>query len=220
MTADANNAAARRLILGSSSPRRHQLIAAAGLSFTLAHPDIDESPLPAERAARYVARLSHEKACAVAAQPTIDGVILTADTTVADDGVILGKPADAAEATAMLTSLRGRVHYVHTGVTVWDTTTGEAQTIVVTSEVHMRQYTDAEMAAYIESGDPFGKAGSYAIQNTAFHPVDHLNGCYTNVVGLPMCTVCALLTSHGITLAAPPACAPDRLPCLLRTALE
>lgn len=207
--------AVKRLILGSSSPRRRQLITAAGLAFVLAHPDIDESALPGERAEHYVARLSREKAQAVAAQHDVAGVILTADTTVADDGTILGKPVDAAEATAMLTSLRGRVHYVHTGVTIRDTATGESETVVVTSEVVMRDYSDAEIAAYIVSGDPFGKAGSYAIQNASFHPVDHLNGCYTNVVGLPMCAVCALLSGHGITLSNPPPCAPDHLPCQL-----
>lgn len=203
-----------RLILGSTSPRRHQLLTEAGIAFGAARPDIDETPLPAEPADAYVDRLSREKALAVATQQQGAGaLILTADTTVVLDSYILGKPEDAADAEAMLRRLAGRVHQVHSGVTVLDAATDTITTHVVTTDVHMRLYSDVEIAAYIASGDPFGKAGSYAIQNRAFNPVERLQGCYTNVVGLPMCVVCRLLATHGIVAETAPECAEDNLPC-------
>jgi septum formation protein len=207
------------LILGSTSPRRHQLLTEAGIAFGAARPDIDETPLPTEPADAYVARLSREKALAVAAQEHgTAALILTADTTVAHDGDILGKPEDAADAEAMLRRLAGRAHQVHSGVTVLNVVTKTLSTQVTTTDVYMRPYSDADIAAYIASGDPFGKAGSYAIQNRAFHPVERLQGCYTNVVGLPMCVVCRLLATHGIVAPAAPPCAEDNLPC--RVAFE
>jgi len=199
------------LILGSTSPRRHQLMKEAGFAFIAARPDIDETPHPDEPAVDYVARLSREKASAVAAQQS--GLILTADTTVAIDGHILGKPEDAADARAMLSRLRGRIHHVHTGITLLDAETQQSTTLVVTTEVVMRDYTDDEINAYIASGDPFGKAGSYAIQNRAFHPVERVQGCYTNVVGLPICMVCRLLAERGLFAAHIPVCAVDHQPC-------
>ncbi|MBX3082868.1 MAG: septum formation protein Maf [Anaerolineae bacterium] len=199
------------LILGSTSPRRHHLLKEAGFAFVAARPDIDETPHPDEPAVDYVARLSREKASAVAAQQS--GLILTADTTVAIDNHILGKPEDAADAHTMLSQLRGRTHHVHTGVALLDANTRQTTTLVVTTEVLMRDYTDAEIAAYIASGDPFGKAGSYAIQNRVFHPVKRVLGCYTNVVGLPICMVCRLLAERGLSAANTPSCAVDQQPC-------
>ena len=200
-----------KLVLGSTSPRRHHLLQEAGFAFTAARPDIDETPHPDEPAVEYVARLSREKAVAVAAQQ--DGLILTADTTVAIDNAILGKPEDVHEAKRMLRQLRGRAHHVHTGVTLLTSESQQATTLVLTTEVYMRAYTDAEMSAYIASGDAFGKAGSYAIQNRAFHPVERVDGCYTNVVGLPICVVCRLLAERGLPTHAAPDCAVDKLPC-------
>lgn len=202
----------KHLTLGSTSARRHQLLKEAGLTFDPARPDIDETPHPDEPAADYVARLSREKAQAVAAQG-VRGVILTADTTVADAGEILGKPEDSADAERMIKRLRGRVHFVHSGVSALDTDSGEIETQVISTEVHMRDYSNDEIAAYVASGDPLGKAGSYAIQSRSFHPVDHLHGCYTNVVGLPMCAVRSLLAKHGIALQDGHACSSDNLPC-------
>lgn len=207
----------KSLVLGSTSPRRQQLLEAVGLAFTLARPDIDERAHDHEPAEQYVYRLSREKAHAVAAQGFSEALILTADTTVADEGVILGKPEDAADAEQMLYALRGRPHHVYSGVTLLDAATGQIDTIVVTSEVHMRDLTDDEISAYVASGDPFGKAGSYAIQNQQHRPVEALQGCYTNVVGLPMCMVCVLLRQYGVEAAAPPTCSPTRLPCTMPT---
>ncbi len=212
----------KRLILASSSPRRNDLLKTTGLPFVVARPDIDETPHPGEPADQYVMRLSREKAEAAAqsmAQTGIsdsDSLILSADTTVVDvdSDQILGKPDDPDHAAAMLRQLRNRVHVVHTGVTVLDTRTGHSQTRVITTRVVMRAYTDEEIATYIASGDPLGKAGSYAIQNAVFRPVARLEGCYTNVVGLPICAVYALLADHGLPSPNPVPCSPAHLPCV------
>lgn len=204
------------LILGSSSPRRRALLGATGLSFTVARPDIDETPLPDEPAEQYVARLSREKALAVnngSNDSTPGNLILTADTTVVLDGQIIGKPADADEAIAMLRSLRGRAHLVHTGLSLRDSSTGLIQTAIITTRVFMRDYTDGEIVAYVASREPFDKAGGYAVQDPNFRPVEHMEGCYTNVMGLPLCAVHAILSACGVAMPAPPACSPDYLPC-------
>lgn len=206
------------LILASSSPRRNDLLKTTGLPFTVARPDIDETPLSNEPADQYVMRLSREKAEAVARNGIpADSLILSADTTVVDAGEILGKPDDADHSAAMLRQLRDRTHVVHTGITLFDTRTGRGETRVITTRVVMRAYTDAEIAAYVASGDPMGKAGSYAIQNAAFHPVVRLEGCYTNVVGLPLCAVCALLANHGPPAPNAVPCSPTDLPCMYDT---
>ena len=125
--------------------------------------------------------------------------VLTADTVVDFDGVSLGKPADAAEARATLRKLRERPHQVHTGVALaridGDTVTPFVRR--VTTDVTMRPYTDAEIAAYIATGDPMDKAGAYAVQHDGFDPVARLHVCYANVVGLPLCAVVALLNQAG-----------------------
>ncbi len=188
-----------QLILASSSPRRRELIATLGIPFTVMKPDVDESQHPAEPPLAYVKRLSILKAdtiagrtpAAVLAADTI--VVLGSDTTGA--GEILGKPADATEARHMLRRLRGRAHQVCTAFTL---RRGAAQiTRVVRTTVHMRYYTDDEIEAYIATGDPFDKAGGYAIQHEGFHPVAHIEGCYENVVGLPLCAVQHALLEIG-----------------------
>ncbi len=199
------------LLLASGSPRRRELLTLTGLSFEVARPDIDETPHPGEPADQYVARLSREKSAAVE-RP--DSLIITADTTVADGANILGKPADAAEATAMLRQLRGREHTVHTGITVRDTLSGESQTSVTSTTILMRPYSDAEIAAYVAAGEPFDKAGSYGIQHRGFHPVERLKGCYANVMGLPMCTLCAMLSRQGVTVPQPVPCDPTTDHCI------
>jgi len=204
--------AIKRLILASSSPRRRDLMHATGLSFTIARPDIDETPLPDEAPDRYVARLSREKALAIPAKA--GDVVLSADTTVVKDGAIIGKPADAAEATTMLQGLRARPHLVHTAISVRDVDSGQIRTQVTTTRVIMRAYSDAEIATYVQSGEPYDKAGGYAVQDEQFRPVELLDGCHTNVVGLPMCAACALLAEVGIHLTAP-TCSPSNLPCVV-----
>lgn len=205
-----------RLLLASSSPRRRDLLQMVGLSFDIARPDIDETPHPDEPGDDYVARLSREKALAVRSQAQ-DGdyeFVLTADTTVADGKQILGKPEDAQDAFKVLSQLRARSHSVYTGVSLLEVDTNSLFTHVITTEVIMRDYTDEEITAYIESGDPFGKAGSYAIQNESFHPVERIIGCYTNVVGLPLCAVAAFWKARGILPPIPVACSSQLLPCL------
>lgn len=181
------------LILASGSPRRRELLGLTGLPFTVVTADIDETPLPGEAADTYTARLSREKAQAVCHHVSRPALILAADTTVADGGAILGKPASDEEARAMLRQLRGRAHQVYTALTLIDTTLGHSHTSIEKSDVWMRDYTDAEIETYIASRDPFDKAGGYAIQNPDFHPVESLNGCYSNVMGLPLCLLVRML---------------------------
>ena len=184
----------RSIILASGSPRRRELLTLAGLTFTVQTADIDETPQPSETARDYTLRLSREKAAAVAERISPGGpVIIAADTTVADGDDILGKPGDAAEARTMLQRLRGRAHQVYTAVTLFDTQNGASHTEFAVTDVPMRAYTDAEIDAYIASGDPFDKAGGYAIQHAAFHPAVLQHGCYANVVGLPLCHLLRLL---------------------------
>jgi septum formation protein len=204
----------RAIVLGSGSARRRELLKVAGLSFTVARPDIDETPGPSEPPAHYVLRLSREKAAALPAQSIPpNAVIITADTTVVESGEIIGKPADPDEARAMLRRLRGHPHHVLTGVSVRDTATGHTASTLTETSVNVRDYTDAEIEAYIASGDPFDKAGAYAVQHPEFRPVASLDGCLTNVIGLPLCTLCAMLREVGIEAPHPPPCSPQRLPC-------
>ena len=166
--------------------------------------DIDETPLPGEVPAHLATRLARLKAqAAITARP--DTLILTADTVVDFDCESLGKPADAAEAREMLLRLREGRHRVHTGVALACSGRlgSDEETLVrrVTTAVAMRPYTDAEIEAYIATGDPMDKAGAYAIQHQEFHPVAQLEVCYANVVGLPLCAVVILLQQAGWTLS-------------------
>jgi MAF protein len=158
-----------------------------------------------------VTRLSREKARAArqSVQPTNRPTILiAADTTVSLDGQILGKPRDAAEARSMLTRLRGRSHQVFTAITLIDLGTGRLVADLASTDVPMRDYSDEEMKAYIATGDPFDKAGGYAIQHNGFNPVARMTGCYANVVGLPLCHVTRSLRALGVESPAdvPSAC--------------
>jgi septum formation protein len=188
----------KRLILASGSPRRRELLGLTGLAFELTVVDRDETPRPGELPTAYAVRMSQDKA--QAALQIIDGeaLVLASDTTVADGSIILGKPADPDEARVMLRQLRGRTHQVITAITVIETSTGRSVTEAAITDVPMRCYTDAEIEAYIASGDPFDKAGSYAIQNTNFHPAAFLRGCYANVVGLPLCHLVRVLSAFGV----------------------
>lgn len=192
-----------RYILASGSPRRRELLTDLGIPFTVVKSDIDETQRPGEDPIAYARRLSREKAAAVHAQIASAGdplIVIAADTVVIDaDGVVLGKPADAGEARAMLTRLRGRAHTVCTGLTVLRQIDGQIdlETRDVRTRVWMRAYTDAEIEAYIASGDPFDKAGGYAIQHPGFHPVERIEGSYSNVVGLPVETLRDLLAALG-----------------------
>ena len=192
-----------RFILGSSSPRRRELFASLGITFEVIKPQIDETQAAGEDPFDYVRRLSRQKAAAVAERIDTPATILAADTIVlaADTigvdaaGDILGKPADVDEAWAMLRRLRGQSHIVCTAFTLLRITEGDPQQITqaVKTTVHMRDYTDDEIDTYIATGDPFDKAGSYAIQHSEFAPVAEINGDYNNVVGLPIDAVRAAL---------------------------
>lgn len=175
------------LILASASPRRRGLLGLVGLPFEVLPAHVDETPLPGEHPSDYVLRIAQAKAHAVGAQLDHQAIIIAADTTVAHQGRILGKPVDAADALAMLQRLRGEVHQVFTALAVLRLPDGALLTDLATTDVPMRAYSQDEMQAYIASGDPYDKAGAYAIQHQGFNPVANLHGCYANVVGLPLC---------------------------------
>lgn len=191
-----------RFILASGSPRRRALIASLGITFDVLKSDIDETQHPGEAPLVYARRLCQQKAAAVMTQLAAR-VILAADTIVilatsGADGPLLGKPENAAEARDMLRRLRNRPHQVCTAFTVLCTGADSQQiTHVEQTTVHMRAYSDDEIEAYIASGDPFDKAGGYAIQHQGFNPVARIDGCYNNVVGLPLCAVKRALTDIG-----------------------
>ncbi len=194
-------------ILASSSPRRRELVESLGIDCAIIKPQVDEIRGAGETPIAYVERLSREKAAAVAAQLHAPAAILAADTTVIlaadtigieEGGEILEKPVDADDARAMLRRLRGRPHLVCTALTLLKTgDQPQSITRTTTTIVHMRPYSDAEIDAYIASGDPFDKAGSYAIQNADFNPVARIEGSYTNVVGLPIETLKDALSTIG-----------------------
>lgn len=193
------------LALASQSPRRRMMLAWLGIPFAVTNGEVDEAPVEGESPSALAARLAAEKAVRAAAA-VASSQVLTADTVVDLDGQTLGKPADAAEARAMLEQLRDHPHQVHTAVALAWSATHADQTPegvptppllsgirVVSTNVVMRRYTDAEIAAYIATSDPFDKAGAYAIQHPGFHPVAGCHVCYANVVGLPLCAVVRLL---------------------------
>jgi septum formation protein len=178
------------LILASRSPRRAELLAAAGISFEVVAADIDETPRAGEGPEAYVERLAIEKARAVLAlRPT--SAVLGADTTVVIDGLILGKPADAAEAGEMLNRLRGRVHDVFTGVALVSAT--GVRSAVDRTRVWFDPMTDEDIAWYVASGEPVDRAGAYAIQGLASRFIPRIEGSYSNVVGLPVALVSSIL---------------------------
>jgi septum formation protein len=185
------------LILASASPRRSELLAQAGLKFTAVPANLNEDLLPDEAAAAYVQRLAEEKAQAVwnahRSADTVDEplLVLGADTCVVCDGHILGKPTDTADARRMLQLLSGRTHAVLTGLAVV-----KADKIVRDLEITQVTFNcleDSEIAQYIASGEPLDKAGAYAIQGYAARWVPRIEGCYFNVMGLPIARTIALL---------------------------
>ncbi|HWQ84946.1 MAG TPA: Maf family protein [Anaerolineales bacterium] len=191
------------LILASNSPRRKQILALGGWEFRIQVGEVDEQLLPGEDPRQYVLRLAELKAQAAAREAGTGSCVIAADTTVVDDNqetAILAKPADAEDAAAMLRQLCGRTHQVLTGLVVINLSSAGIAIArdVVATEVQMRQYTDAEIQAYVATGDPLDKAGAYAIQHTGFHPVERINGCYANVVGLPLCALTRRLAEFGI----------------------
>lgn len=183
-----------KLILGSASPRRKDLLAQLGIApDAILPPDIDEDPLPRELPRPYCARLAREKAEAVAAGP--DDIVLCADTTVALGRRILCKPADAGEAAAFLTLLGGRRHQVITAIAVRRGPRLWVREVV--TDVKMKRLSDLELNAYLASGEWEGKAGGYAIQGLAGAFITWLSGSFTGVVGLPVAETAVLLAAAG-----------------------
>lgn len=193
------------LILASQSPRRSQLLRNAGIPFTAQPADIDETQLPAETSGEYVRRLAREKALTVLSTAPAGAVVLGADTTVVVDGDSLGKPADAADARRMLKLLSGREHEVMTGVCLaWKNKLGETEMLVEceVTGVEFLTMSEADISAYIATGEPMDKAGAYGIQGRASRWIPRVSGCYFNIVGLPVARVGAML-AHASRRGAP-----------------
>jgi septum formation protein len=190
---------ALKLILASSSPRRAEVLADAGIPFEVLASEIDESRLPGESPEQMVERLARAKAEAVAHNFSSFGprIILGADTVVVVDQEILGKPRDAAGARQMLLKLRVREHSVITGFALLRTSDGEIRMGHESTRVLFSAMTDAEVDAYIATGEPLDKAGAYAIQGIAGRYIPRIEGCYFNVVGLPIARVWKALTEFG-----------------------
>ncbi len=185
-------------VLASSSPRRRELLRQVGLRFEVVSPNADET-LPENIAPdKAVELLSERKASAVS--NTESRVIIAADTVVAKDGIIYGKPADEEDAFRMLRELSDCTHEVYTGVCVIFPD-GSGECFSVRTEVTFANMTDRDIAEYITSGEPFGKAGSYAIQGLGAQFVAGINGDYANVVGLPVQKLCEVLKKHGAFVA-------------------
>ena len=188
-----------RLVLASASPRRRELLRALCPHFEVTPSEVDEA-LPPGPPATAAALLALRKARAVAAGRR-DGVVLGADTLVVIDGEVLRKPADAADARRMLRRLRAREHQVVTGVAVVDAATGREAADAVVSRVHMADYPEAAIDAYVAGGEPLDKAGAYAIQGEGGALVARLDGSWSNVVGLPVEATRALLEAFGVVTA-------------------
>lgn len=205
------------LVLASASPRRRELLTQSGVRFRVHPAHIPEDPLPDEEPIAYVTRLARAKAetvfrelgrepaAGVDARSDVDGdaggeagsplVVLGADTTVTLDGQILGKPLDAADAARMLRLLSGRSHRVITGVAL--VTAEGTEVAAEVTAVRFLSLSDEEIAAYVATGEPMDKAGAYAVQGGAARWIPRIEGCYFNVVGLPVALVCALLEGRG-----------------------
>jgi septum formation protein len=182
----------RRLVLASASPRRRELLIQAGFTFEVHPAHIPEEPNPGEDPIAYVTRLARDKARAVFNEmDDPEAVVLGADTTVTLDSHILGKPEDAADAARMLRMLSGRTHCVITGIAI--VTSESAEVAAEVTGVRFLAPSDEEIDAYIATGEPMDKAGAYAIQGRAARWIPRIEGCYFNVVGLPLSLVSTML---------------------------
>ncbi len=184
-----------RLVLASGSPRRAELLTAAGFDFEIVPADVDETPAAGEPPREYALRVARAKAEDVAQQVSNGRVILAADTVVVAGGRLMGKPRDAADAESMLRALSGVVHEVHTAVVVRASERQLEQ--VVTTVVGFNPLTSEEIAWYISTGETEGKAGAYGIQGRAARFIDRIDGSWSNVVGLPIATAYRLLLAAG-----------------------
>ena len=188
-----------RLILASSSPRRQDLLRSAGFEFEVRPSSVAEESLPGEAPVAFVRRLACEKARKVAVESPAESLVLGADTSVVVDGDILGKPADPEDASRMLRMLSGRSHEVLTGVCLVRAPSRLEALEHSSTLVWFRELSDAEIRDYVASGEPFDKAGAYAIQGRASRFVTRIDGCYSNVVGLPVSLADRML--RGVRIA-------------------
>ncbi|CAH0119131.1 dTTP/UTP pyrophosphatase [Paenibacillus sp. CECT 9249] len=188
------------LILASSSPRRQELIRSLGLPFEIVASDVDESTPPDWTPAHTVEQLALRKAQAVSERlaPPNESIVIGADTVVVLDDEVLGKPKDREDAASMLRRLQGRSHQVFTGVACIDMRTGRTEASHRMTHVRMKPLTERQIAAYAASGEPDDKAGAYAIQGLGATIVESIEGCYFNVVGLPLSLLSDMLASFGI----------------------
>jgi len=186
-----------KLILASSSQRRAEILANAGLPFTVLSSAVDESPYPGEAPAALVQRLANAKADLVTARAVGPAIILAADTVVVLDDKSLGKPSSMEDARQMLQQLSGRAHSVLTGVALIRLPDGERRQFIESTLVHFRPITDEELSAYLATEESYDKAGAYAIQGRAGRFIPRIEGCYFNVVGLPLSRALTELESLG-----------------------
>ncbi|AEV67786.1 Maf family protein [Acetivibrio clariflavus] len=189
-----------QIILASQSPRRSELLKQLGLNFQIRIADIDESNSMGLKASELVQYLAFEKAKAVAEDSSLDrdSIVIGADTVVVKDGAILGKPRDKQEAFNMLKSLNGSWHEVMTGIAVIDANSFKYDKCVEITRVKMKELKDETINAYINSGEPLDKAGAYGIQGLGAVLVDRIEGCYFNVVGLPISKLSDILKNYGV----------------------
>ena len=188
-----------KLILASASPRRAEILRDAGISFSVISSAVDETQLPGEVATDIVRRLAAAKAELVAARALGPAIVIAADTVVALDGAVMGKPRTSDDARQMLEKLSGRTHSVITGVALIRLPDVERREFTDITQVHFTALSDGDIVKYLASGEPFDKAGAYAIQGIAGRFIPRIDGCYFNVVGLPLARLCRELSALGWT---------------------
>jgi len=186
-----------KLILASASPRRAEILRTAGLQFAVLTSAVDETAVPNESPQDLVRRLALAKAELVAARAVGPAIVIAADTIVALEGVIFGKPRTSEDARQMLEKLSGRTHSVVTGVALIRLPDVERREFIETTQVHFASISKDEIVKYLSSGEPFDKAGAYAIQGLGGRFIPRIDGCYFNVVGLPLARLCKELAELG-----------------------
>ena len=186
-----------KLILASASVRRAEILHDAGMSFTVLSSAVDETPIAGESPAELVQRLADAKAELASSRAVGPAIVIAADTEVVLDGHVMGKPRTSEDARQMITKLSGRTHSVLTGVTIVRLPDAERRSFVETTHVHFSPIPKEEIARYLATGEPFDKAGSYAIQGRAGRYVPRIEGCYFNIVGLPLARLCQELAGLG-----------------------
>ena len=186
-----------RLILASASPRRAQILRDAGLVFSIISSAVDETPIPGEAPGDLVRRLANAKADLVAARSVGPAIVVAADTVVVLEGQILGKPRSTDDARHMLERLSGRTHSVVTGVSLIRLPDVEQRAFVETTLVHFDRLSANEITRYLATDEPLDKAGAYAIQGRAGRYIPRIEGCYYNVVGLPLARLLSELHELG-----------------------